>query len=414
MGKPSKKLTLVREAKPASLGMLIHDAVRVAIERAVEEELEVALGARPYERAEERHGYRNGTKTRTLSGPTGPAELTIPRATLFKRDAEWSSKILPRYQRRLPELNEAILATYLSGGNTRRLKGALRPLLKKAPLSKSAVSRVIGTLKGSLDEWRKRSLDGLEVIYLYLDAFAVRVRSAGKVTSTPILAAVAVLADGTKQLVSLEMCSSESQDGWKGFLDDLVQRKISAPVLCVIDGNAGLRSAIRLVWPKSAVQRCVVHKLRNIERKAPKHALEEIKEDFHRIVYAGSEAEARQAYTGFQGKWRKSCPGVVTSLEEAGDELLTYFTFPKSQWKTIRTTNVIERLNGEFRRRVKTQASLPSEDSALVLLFSLIASGQIRLRKLDGFEEIAELLSKQRQAEVKATTTEKRSEKKAA
>ena len=189
MGKLSKKVRLVREVREASLGELIHDSVRRAIEQAVQEELDAALGARPYERAEERHGYRNGTRARTLSGPTGPAELTIPRATLFKGKEEWRSEILPRYERRMPELNEAIVSTYLSGGNTRRLKGALRPLLKEAPLSKSAVSRVIGTLKTSLDEWRKRSLHELKVVYLYLDAFALRVRAAGKVTSAPVLAA---------------------------------------------------------------------------------------------------------------------------------------------------------------------------------------------------------------------------------
>ncbi len=174
-----------------------------------------------------------------------------------------------------------------------------------------------------------------------------------------------------------------------------------APLLCIIDGNAGLRGAIGLVWPKAAVQRCVVHKLRNIERKAPQHAREEIAEDFHRIVYAPSGAKAKEAYEAFTKKWTKTCPGVVRSLEEGGDELLTYFRFPKSQWKTIRTTNVIERLNGEFRRRVKTQASLPSEDAALVLLFSLVASGQIKLRKLDGFKEIAKVLSTQIKPEVR-------------
>ena len=150
----------------------------------------------------------------------------------------------------------------------------------------------------------------------------------------------------------------------------------------------------------------MVHKLRNIERKAPQHAREEIAGDFHRIVYAQSGAEAKKAYESFQRKWNKTCPGVVRSLEEGGDELLTYFSFPKSQWKTIRTTNVIERLNGEFRRRVKTQASLPSEDAPLVLLFSLVASGQIKLRKLDGFEEIAKVLGEQRKTDVKPKTEE--------
>src|SRR5437773_3759731 len=114
---------------------------------------------------------------------------------------------------------------------------------------------------------------------------------------------------------------------------------------------------------------------------------------FHRIVYAASREAARAAYLVFERTWGKRCPGVVTSLREGGEELLTFFSFPKGQWKTLRTTNVIERLNGEFRRRVKTQGSLPNEDAAVVLLFSLVASGQIKLRRIDGWQKMAAMLS---------------------
>jgi putative transposase len=161
----------------------------------------------------------------------------------------------------------------------------------------------------------------------------------------------------------------------------------------VSDGNAGLRRAVERVWPHAAVQRCCVHKLRNLERKAPKHALAEIRDDFHRIVYAASADAARAAYAAFERTWAKRCPGVVRSLAEGGDELLIFFTFPKAQWKTLRTTNTIERLHEEFRRRVKTQGSLPSEDAAVVLLFSLVATEQIKLRRIDGWRKIAAMLS---------------------
>ena len=166
-------------------------------------------------------------------------------------------------------------------------------------------------------------------------------------------------------------------------------------MLAIIDGNAGLRRAVGLVWPRAAVQRCSVHKMRNLERKAPKHALAEIRDDFHRIVYAANADTARIAYAAFARTWSKRCPGVLTSLREGGDELLTFFRFPRAQWKTLRTTNTIERLHEEFRRRVKTQGSLPSEDAALVLLFSLVASGQIKLRRIDGWRKIAAVLSQQ-------------------
>lgn len=395
MGKGIRKPAGAHEVPRGSLGELIHQHVRVAIETAVQEELLAALGAAPYERNGARRGYRNGTKGRTLTGPSGPVALTLPRATLFRAAGatEWTSTLLPRYQRRMREVNEAVVATYLAGGNTRRIRGALRPLLKAAPLSKSAVSRVVATLKAGLEAWRTRSLADLDVLYVYLDGFALRVRSAGKVVSVPVLGVVGVLPDGGKQLLALELCGGESFAAWKGCLDDLAARGLRAPVLCIIDGNPGLRRAVGLVWPRAAVQRCCVHKLRNLERKAPKHARAEIRDDFHRIVYAASADAARAAYAAFERTWAKRCPGVVTSLRDGGDELLTFFRFPKVQWKTLRTTNVIERLHGEFRRRVKTQGSLPSEDAALILLFSLVVSGQITLRRIDGWRKIAAVLS---------------------
>jgi transposase-like protein len=198
---------------------------------------------------------------------------------------------------------------------------------------------------------------------------------------------------GEGTLLALELCGAESFEAWKGCLDDLIARGLPAPVLAIIDGNAGLRRAVALVWPRVAIQRCCVHKLRNLERKPPKHALPEIRDGFHRIVYAANADAARSAYATFERAWGKRCPGVVTSLREGGLELLTFFRFPKSQWKALRSTNVVERLHEEFRRRGKTQGSLPSEDAAVVLLFSLVASGQIKLRRIDGWRKISAVLS---------------------
>ena len=394
MGEHTSKHAVAGEQGRSTLGALIHAAVRGAIEAAVEAELAAALGADRYERRVGRHGYRNGTKTRTLSGPTGAMALTLPRATVGTAAGrrEWTSHLVPRYQRRLAEVNTAILATYLAGGNTRRIRGALAPLLHGAPLSRSAVSRIVGTLKSGLEAWQVRPLGDLELVYTYLDALMLRVRSGGKVVSVPVLAVVGVLADGQKVLVEVDLCGGESYEAWKGCLDGLVARGLKPPLLCIIDGHAGLRRAIGEVWARAAVQRCCVHKLRNLERKAPKHVLDELRADFHRIVYAPSAEAARAAWTAFERAWGTRCPGVVKSLQEGGAELLTFFSFPTAQWKTLRTTNSIERLNEEFRRRVKTQGALPTEAAAVTLLFGLVATGQIVLRKLDGYTQLAAVI----------------------
>ena len=162
------------------------------------------------------------------------------------------------------------------------------------------------------------------------------------------------------------------------------------PRLVVLDGRPGLRAAVAAHWPGIAVQRCTVHTLRNLERHVPRHALEEVRTDYHRIVYAESGEAARQAYTAFVAKWTKRAPKVATSLEEAGEELLTVSRFPAAQWKALRTTNAIERLNEEFRRRVKTQGSLPTTQAAELLLFGLVLSGQIRMRRIDGWPQLSQ------------------------
>ena len=158
---------------------------------------------------------------------------------------------------------------------------------------------MLATLKDGLEAWRTRSLVDVDVIYVYLDGFALRVRTAGKVVSAPILGVVGVLSDGRKHLLALDLCGGESFEAWKGCLGDLVARGLRAPVLGIIDGNPGLRRAVGEVWPRMAVQRCCVHKLRNLERKAPKHVLAEIRDDFHRIVYAANAETAHTAYSAF-------------------------------------------------------------------------------------------------------------------
>ena len=277
---------------------------------------------------------------------------------------------------------------YLSGTNTRRVKLALRPLLKGAPLSKSAVSRVVAGLQDQYETWRSRALSGEALKVLYLDAVWLRVRLAKKIEKLPVAVAVGVREDGTKMLLGLWAYAGEGRAAWGGVLEDLAARGLPIPALVVIDGSKGLRGAVSECWPQVAVQRCTVHKLRNLEAHAPKRLHEELRQDYREIVYAEDERAARRAWLKFTTKWKKRCPAVVESLDEAGDELLTFYRFPESQWKGLRTTNIVERVIEEFRRRVKTQAVLPSADSALLLLYGLAASGQLRFRKLDGYQEL--------------------------
>lgn len=374
-----------------TLECAIRERVRELVECVLEEELEEALGARRSERVEQRQGYRHGTKPRSLTLRSGRVRLRVPRARLAADDGEereWRSQLVPRYRRTTPEVEQALVGVYLSGGNTRRIRQALQPLLSGAPLSKSSVSRLVVRLEGAYQEWARRDLGEEKIAFLYLDAIYPLLRSASRVVKLPIFVALGIGEDGEKVLLAMTGGASESTEAWRLLVEDLTARHLGLPQLIISDGNKGLRAACERAWPGAAHQRCTVHKLRNLEAKAPAHCREEVKEDYHRIIYAEDGVAAQRERDRFLVKWRKECAPVAASLEEAGEELLAYFRFPARLHPTLRSTNAIERINNEFRRRIKTQGALPSESSVLRLFFALVASGQLRLRRIKGFREI--------------------------
>lgn len=189
-------------------------------------------------------------------------------------------------------------------------------------------------------------------------------------------------------ILDMRMAGEESGASWTEALASLVRRKMATPVLAIIDGNPGLHAALQQQWPSIAIQRCTAHKLRNLTAKAPARLREELKEDYRRMIYGEDATAVEKARTTFARKWKLRCPPVIASFHEAGDELFTFTRFPKSQWKALRTTNALERINGEFRRRTKTQSSLPSSDAVMLLLFGLLRSGAVRLRRMDGWEDM--------------------------
>ena len=379
-------------AGKGALEELMRERIRGTIEAIVEEELEAALGAARSQRVgANRVGYRHGKRARSLSTSLGATTIMMPRARIADDDGrrrEWRSAIIPRYQRRTERVDEAILGVYLSGTNTRRLRGALSPLLRGAPLSKDAVSRLVGRLREDFAAWAKRDLAELKVRYLFLDGWYPRVRIGKKRVRVPVLVTLGVCADGRRVILDLRLAGVESERAWLDAVHSLVIRNLGAPLLAVIDGNPGLAAALKAQWPKLTLQRCTNHKLWNLLAKAPAHLREELAEDYRRMIYAESRAAVEQARVGFVRKWKLRCKAVAASFEEAGEELFTFTAFPSSQWKALRTTNALERINEEFRRRTKTQASLPSEEAVLFLLFGLRRSGQVRLRRLVGWQDL--------------------------
>lgn len=374
----------------------LRDQIREAIEAVLQEELTDALGSGRHERTERRVGYRHGAITRTITTAEGVRTLEVPRGRVATADgtAEFRSRILPRYARRTREVDDTLLGCYLSGTNSRRLGRALRPLLGERHLSKSAVSRVVARLKALWASWQARDLSQERYAVVFLDGFHLRVRLARRVIGVPVLAALGVTGTGQKQLVALQLAAAEATSSWSGLLANLQSRRLPAPLLVVTDGHAGLTKALE-AWPTVRVQRCTTHKWRNLEDACPVHARPELKRDYDRIIYAASGLDARAAYDACLKKWTPLCPAVARSLEEAGLDLLTFYAFPKAMWKSLRTTNALENLNREFRRRTKTQASFSTEAAAVTLLFGLVAFGQITFRKVDGHRQLSAFLGKE-------------------
>ena len=371
--------------------------IREALEVSFVEELAAVLGSDRHERTDDRRGYRNGTTERTVTTPEGTQTLTVPRARVVATDGtteEFHSRLLPRYARRTREVDAAILGCYLGGVNSRRMKVALKPLLGEAHLSKSAVSRIVGRLKALFATWQGRDLSSERYAVIVLDGFHLKVRVAKRVISVPVLAALGVTDTGQKCLLSVRLAMSEGKTTWGAVLTNLQERGLVAPLLLVVDGNGGLKSALK-TWDGVRVQRCTTHKLANLQDHCPRHARAEMKRDYDPIIFASDGLAARGAYDAFLKKWSTLCPAVATSLEEAGLELLTFYDFPSATWKSIRTTNALENLNREFRRRTKTQASFSTEDAALTLLYGLVAFGQIQLRKIDGYKQLPSFLAKE-------------------
>jgi transposase-like protein len=375
----------------------LRDRVREFIQAMIESELEAALarpryGRRPKAEAKNADGpsgisgHRHGHRSRSLMGTFGRVEIAEGKT------AEWKSKGLRAYQRRTKQADSLIAGAYLAGTNTRRVRRALAAVFGGA-VSKDTVSRVWRKVKADWDAWNARSLAEEPIVRLILDGTVVRVRLDRKATSIVLLVALGVREDGQKVLLAVKNMGGETGEAWRAVLDDLVKRGLRKPEFLIVDGGTGLEQALAALWGDVPTQRCTVHKHRNLLAHAPQRLHEEVSADYNDMIYAASPAEIEQRRRAFFRKWRLKCKAVADSLEEAGDRLFTFTRLPRSQWKSARTTNAIERLHEEFKRRIKTQTVLPSAETAAMLFWALLASGQITMRKVDGWQTLTQKLA---------------------
>jgi putative transposase len=378
---------------------VVRDRARAFIEEMIRGELDAVLGRPRYgrwaatddgETANGVAGHRHGSRARSLTGTFGTIEIDVPRARLAAPDggtSEWKSQALRAYQRRTVSADALIASSYLAGTNTRRVRRALAALFGGA-VGKDVVSRVWRKVQGDWQAWNARSLVNEPIVRLILDGTVVRVRLDGKATSISLLVVMGVREDGQKVLLAVRSMGGESTEAWRAVIGDLVTRGLRRPEFLIVDGAPGLEKAIATFWDGVPVQRCTVHKHRNLLAHAPERLHDEITCDYTAMIYADTPEDIARRRKAFIRKWMLKHSPVAKSLEEAGDRLFTFTRLPPSQWKSARTTNAIERLHGEFKRRIKTQTVLPSADTAAMLFWALLASGQINLRRVDGWHTL--------------------------
>jgi putative transposase len=332
----------------------------------MEGELTVHLGRKRYEHQGAGSNHRNGSYTRhfTIKG-IGEVEVKVPR----DRQGTFKTAVLPPRRQYEEEVSRDLTLMYLAGLSTRSLS-LLSCRLVGRGLSHTEISKAQGELTAAVEKWRTHDLSGEEIRYLFIDGVNFDMRVAGSVEKVPVLVVIAVNNQGHRMVVGLQAGDKESASAWREMFRDLKARGLNKDqvVLGVMDGLTGLESVFKEEFPQARIQRCQVHVARNVLAKVPRKVKGEVSQDLNSIFYASSKAQAREHLQTFRKKWEAVAPSAVASLERSLESCLTFYHFPVAHWVSLRTTNIIERLNKEFKRRTKPMEIVAGESSCYKLL----------------------------------------------
>lgn len=340
----------------------VRGAVQAAIQVIVDEELERLVGAGPYERSDQRIDVRNGRYDRRVVTTAGEVAVRVGRT----RAGGAATAPLGRYARRQAEVDDAVTEAYVRGVSTRDMAGVTEALLGKR-VGKSSVSRVTKRLEDEVEALRREPITA-PFAYLYLDATFVDARWARSVENVSALVAYGIGPDGKRHLLGIHIGVSEAEASWAELLAELVARGLSGVQLIIRDEHAGLTAAARKVLPEAQQQRCTVHLTRNVMSNVPKRHQKRLGREVVKVLHADSLDEAKRSLKQFRVQFFKQFPEAVECLERGFDDATTYFAFPEAHRTRIRTTNGLERLHGEIKRRTRAVGAFPDRASALRLI----------------------------------------------
>jgi len=343
---------------------------RYMLQVAIEAEATAFLGREHYRRgARQRAGWRNGYEPKHVQTEAGLLELAMPQVR--GTEEPFQPRVAERLQTRTADLESLVRGMYIRGLSTQDVSALFADTFGGSRLSKSTVSRVTQQLNQDFDTWRRRDLSDLPIVYLFLDGQYHAARQ-GTDEKEGVLSAYALLEDGRPVLLHLDLGPRESYDAWLSFLQDLVARGLRDPLLVVMDGAPGLVKAIKRVWPRAYRQRCLAHKMRNIMAKLPRLMQAKMKDLVTQVFQAPSHAAALKRGRDLIAKFKDRYPAAMECLERDLEECVIYLRFPEAHHRRIRTTNRLERLNGESRRRTKVIPRFPTERSCLTLLYATL------------------------------------------
>jgi len=413
VGKHSAVPTDVSTPEWEGLEGFVRGKVQELIQRVLEEEVTELLGRGKSERRDPVDGsvgYRNGFgKTRRLSTSLGTIEVRRPR--LRGLEERFESRVLPLFARRTKEVGALLPELYLHGLAEGDFELALRGLLGDgAPLSKASIQRLREEWEQSYRAWNQRSLEDREVVYLWADG--IYVKAGLEKDKAVLLVVIGALRDGTKEVLAVVPGFRESTESWLAVFRDLKARGIEAPRLVIADGNAAIWAAVRQVWPEAAEQRCWNHKIMNVLDRLPKREQPEAKELLRNVAYAPTYKEAEKARETFGKRYKAWYPNAVATLEDDWERMVTFYQFPESHWKHLRTTNIIESPFAAVRLRTGAAKRYKRAEKATALIWKLLMIAEKRFRKLDAPHLLADVYEGQgvlgRKARPKPTAEKRR------
>ncbi|MET0904217.1 MAG: IS256 family transposase [Acidimicrobiales bacterium] len=341
----------------------MREAMQLVLQELIELEATQYIGAGRYERTDSRATHRNGSRTRLLSTKAGDVELAIPK---LREGSFYPSLLEPR--RRIDRaLWAVIMEAFVHGVSTRKVDDLVQALGIDAGVSKSQVSRICAELDGAVGEFRERRLDHIEFPYVFLDATYVKAHEGARVVSKAIVVATGVAADGNREVLGLAVGDSEDKTFWTAFLRSLRARGLAGVRVVISDAHEGLRASIERVMLGAAWQRCRVHFLRNVLAKVPKASAEMVAAAIRTIFAQPDAAAVSEQLDSIASKLGRQFPVVEAMLREAETDITAFAAFPQAHWRKIWSTNPLERVNKEIKRRTNVVGIFPNEPAVVRL-----------------------------------------------